>query len=201
MFLVRKSSKLQKKVLSLRVDDASGLLVSDFPVKESQYTFSLEGSGISFADLFRLVAFYCISRDVLPFTLRIPEAIAAAKTQTDLEEVAQLGAGFWDSTLGGRRRSLGSPSRVATQGSVQLRRQPEGQKAPPRDIAPRPRTPTARPSPAGRSASSTRSSCRCTAPSPPPPPPRPPPPPPAPDPGRPARPSPPATATAAVEAA
>lgn len=24
--------------------------------------FSLEGSGISFADLFRLVAFYCISR-------------------------------------------------------------------------------------------------------------------------------------------
>lgn len=24
--------------------------------------FSLEGSGISFADLFRLIAFYCISR-------------------------------------------------------------------------------------------------------------------------------------------
>ncbi|KAJ8365835.1 hypothetical protein SKAU_G00146660 [Synaphobranchus kaupii] len=130
MFLVRKSSKLQKKVLSLRVDDASGPLVCDFPVKESQYTFSLEGSGISFADLFRLVAFYCISRDVLPFTLRIPEAIAAAKTQTDLEEVAQLGSGFWGSPLCSRRKSSGSLSRTAVQGSVQLRRQPEGQRAP-----------------------------------------------------------------------
>uniref|UniRef100_A0AAZ3QBZ9 Ras and Rab interactor 2 n=1 Tax=Oncorhynchus tshawytscha TaxID=74940 RepID=A0AAZ3QBZ9_ONCTS len=96
VFLVRKSSSLQRKVLSLRVsdDDASGGVgVCDFPVRESQYTFSLEGSGISFADLFRLVAFYCISRDVLPFTLNLPEAIAASKTQKDLEEVAQLGAG------------------------------------------------------------------------------------------------------------
>lgn len=32
-------------------------------------------------------------RDVLPFTLKLPEAIASAKTQTELEEVAQLGAG------------------------------------------------------------------------------------------------------------
>uniref|UniRef100_A0A3P8XGG8 Ras and Rab interactor 2 n=1 Tax=Esox lucius TaxID=8010 RepID=A0A3P8XGG8_ESOLU len=94
VFLVRKSSTLQRKVLSLRVsgDDASGRsLVRDFPVRESQYTFSLDGSGISFADLFRLVAFYCISRDVLPFPLKLPEAIASAKTQKDLEEVAQLG--------------------------------------------------------------------------------------------------------------
>uniref|UniRef100_A0A8C7SRC0 Ras and Rab interactor 2 n=1 Tax=Oncorhynchus mykiss TaxID=8022 RepID=A0A8C7SRC0_ONCMY len=90
VFLVRKSSSLQRKVLSLRVsdDDASGGAgVCDFPVRESQYTFSLEGSGISFADLFRLVAFYCISRDVLPFTLNLPEAIAASKTQKDLDEV------------------------------------------------------------------------------------------------------------------
>ncbi|KAG9350537.1 hypothetical protein JZ751_026903 [Albula glossodonta] len=38
MFLVRKSSKLQKKVLSLRVDDEAGCPVRDFPVKESQYS-------------------------------------------------------------------------------------------------------------------------------------------------------------------
>ncbi|XP_036384179.1 ras and Rab interactor 2-like isoform X3 [Megalops cyprinoides] len=136
MFLVRKSSRLQKKVLSLRVDDVSEPPVSDFPIKESQYTFSLEGSGISFADLFRLVAFYCISRDVLPFTLRIPEAIAAAKTQTDLEEVAQLGAGFWDSALCRGKKSSVSPSHVPTQGGVQLRRQQEGQKSPPHESTP-----------------------------------------------------------------
>ncbi|XP_027129291.1 ras and Rab interactor 2 isoform X2 [Larimichthys crocea] len=95
-FVVRKSSSLQKKVISLRMDKDSAVPVKDFPVKESQYTFSLEGSGLSFADLFRLVAFCCISRDVLPFTLKLPEAIASARTSADLEEVAKLGAGFWE---------------------------------------------------------------------------------------------------------
>ncbi|XP_058241632.1 ras and Rab interactor 2 [Hemibagrus wyckioides] len=99
-FLVRRSSKLQKKVISLRMDtDSFPATVRDFPVTESQYTFSLEGSGISFADLFRLVAFCCISRDVLPFTLKLPEAISAAKTTSDLEEVAKLGIGFWETNL------------------------------------------------------------------------------------------------------
>uniref|UniRef100_A0A673NPB7 Ras and Rab interactor 2-like n=1 Tax=Sinocyclocheilus rhinocerous TaxID=307959 RepID=A0A673NPB7_9TELE len=103
-FVVRRCYKLQKKVISLRMDSDT-LIVQDFPVKESQYTFSLEGSGISFADLFRLVAFCCISRDVLPFTLKLPEAIAAAKTPKDLEEVAQLGRGFWNSELCNKRKS------------------------------------------------------------------------------------------------
>ncbi|XP_056147675.1 ras and Rab interactor 2 [Lampris incognitus] len=98
-FVVRKSASLQRKVISLRVDGDSASRVKDFPVKESQYTFSLEGSGLSFADLFRLVAFCCISRDVLPFTLKLPKAIASAKTSADLEEVTKLGAGFWESEL------------------------------------------------------------------------------------------------------
>ncbi|KAK0148066.1 Ras and Rab interactor 2 [Merluccius polli] len=107
-FVVRKSSSLQgRKVISLRMDSDSGTPIKDFPIKESQYTFSLEGSGLSFADLFRLVAFCCISRDVLPFTLKLPEAIATAKSPTDLEEVAKLGAGFWDSELYfGKKRTV-----------------------------------------------------------------------------------------------
>ncbi|XP_041640600.1 ras and Rab interactor 2-like isoform X2 [Cheilinus undulatus] len=112
VFLVRRSAPLQRKVLSVRIkEDQSGSPISHFSVRESQYTFSLEGSGISFADLFRLVAFYCISRDVLPFTLKLPEAIASAKTQKELEEVAQLGAGFWDSALGSQHRSPPRPRR------------------------------------------------------------------------------------------
>uniref|UniRef100_A0A4W4GSK6 Ras and Rab interactor 2 n=1 Tax=Electrophorus electricus TaxID=8005 RepID=A0A4W4GSK6_ELEEL len=108
-FLVRRSSKLQKKVISLRMDGENvPVLIRDFPIRESQYTFSLEGSGISFADLFRLVAFCCISRDVLPFTLKLPEAISAAKTSSDLEEVAKLGIRFWDSDLCHKRRSCES---------------------------------------------------------------------------------------------
>lgn len=37
--------------------------------------------------------FFISLRDILPFTLKLPEAIASAKTQKELEEVAQLGAG------------------------------------------------------------------------------------------------------------
>uniref|UniRef100_A0A4W6FA98 Ras and Rab interactor 2 n=1 Tax=Lates calcarifer TaxID=8187 RepID=A0A4W6FA98_LATCA len=112
-FIVRKSASLQKKVISLRMDKDSAVPVKDFPVKESQYTFSLEGSGLSFADLFRLVAFCCISRDVLPFTLKLPEAIASARTSADLDEVAKLGSGFWDSQLCHRRKGSVSLSGTA----------------------------------------------------------------------------------------
>ncbi|KAM8737959.1 ras and Rab interactor 2 isoform 1-T1 [Acanthopagrus schlegelii] len=112
-FIVRKSTSLQKKVISLRMDKDSAVPVKDFPVKESQYTFSLEGSGLSFADLFRLVAFCCISRDVLPFTLKLPEAIASAKTSADLEEVARLGAGVWDAQFCHRTEGSVSLSGIA----------------------------------------------------------------------------------------
>ncbi|XP_029449630.1 ras and Rab interactor 2 isoform X2 [Rhinatrema bivittatum] len=96
-FVVRKSAKLQKKVLSLRLPSESGSCLKEFTIKESSYTFSLEGSGISFADLFRLIAFYCISRDVLPFTLKLPHAISVARTEGELEDIAQLGINFWTS--------------------------------------------------------------------------------------------------------
>ncbi|XP_010834900.1 PREDICTED: ras and Rab interactor 2 [Bison bison bison] len=97
IFLVRKSTKMQKKVLCLRLPCEFGVPLKEFAIKESTYTFSLEGSGISFADLFRLIAFYCISRDVLPFTLKLPYAISTAKTEAQLEELAQLGLNFWSS--------------------------------------------------------------------------------------------------------
>lgn len=101
-FLVRKSTRMQKKVLSLRLPNDFASCLKEFAIKESTYTFSLEGSGISFADLFRLIAFYCISRDVLPFTLKLPHAIATATTETKLEEVAQLGLNFWNSPVNNR---------------------------------------------------------------------------------------------------
>ncbi|KAM4615435.1 ras and Rab interactor 2 [Polymixia lowei] len=134
MFVMRKSISLQRKVISLRMDRDSATPVKDFPVRESQYTFSLEGSGLSFADLFRLVAFCCISRDVLPFTLKLPEAIASAQTSADLEEVAKLGAGLWDSELCHRRKGSVSllsgttaPSRppLPTQRTVSTETTPE----------------------------------------------------------------------------
>ncbi|XP_039545166.1 ras and Rab interactor 2 isoform X2 [Pimephales promelas] len=101
VFLVWRSSVLQKKVLSFHTDGTSDSSVIHIPVKESHYSisaFSLEGSGISFADLFHLVAFYCISRDILPSTLKLPEEIHSAETLSELHEVAQQGAAFWESS-------------------------------------------------------------------------------------------------------
>ncbi|KAL2082893.1 hypothetical protein ACEWY4_020666 [Coilia grayii] len=135
-FMVRKSQKQQRKVISLRMEISSNHAVLDFLIKESQYTFSLEGSGISFADLFRLVAFCCISRDVLPFTLKLPEAIATAKSPADLEAVAKLGIGFWDSALSDRRKEAACEPQVVVEEPAQQRAvQPERQSAPPRDSA------------------------------------------------------------------
>uniref|UniRef100_A0A8B9GS90 Ras and Rab interactor 2 n=1 Tax=Astyanax mexicanus TaxID=7994 RepID=A0A8B9GS90_ASTMX len=59
--------------------------------------FALESSALSFPDLCRLVAFYCISRDVLPFPLELPEAIAQATNHTQLETISHLGLEFWSS--------------------------------------------------------------------------------------------------------
>ncbi|XP_056213656.1 ras and Rab interactor 2-like isoform X2 [Falco biarmicus] len=111
IFLVRKSARLQKKVLSLCLPSECGSCLKEFAIKESTYTFSLEGSGISFADLFRLVAFYCISRDVLPFTLKLPHAIAATKTEAELEEIAQLGLNFWSSPANSNTLDPSTPRR------------------------------------------------------------------------------------------
>ncbi|XP_051985710.1 ras and Rab interactor 2-like [Xyrauchen texanus] len=117
VFLLWRSSVLQKKVLSCHTDDASDSAMIHIPLKESQYTFSLEGSGISFADLFHLVAFYCISRDILPSTLKLPEAIRSAETLSDLHEVAQLGAAFWISSLNKDQGALSVPDKTLFQDS------------------------------------------------------------------------------------
>ncbi|XP_043097424.1 ras and Rab interactor 2 isoform X2 [Puntigrus tetrazona] len=115
VFLVWKSSILQRKVLSFHMDATSDSSIIHIPVKENQYTFSLDGSGISFADLFRLVAFYCISRDILPFPLKLPEAIQSASTLSDLHEVAQQGAAFWESSLNKQLETTSAPDSSVVQ--------------------------------------------------------------------------------------
>ncbi|XP_037666875.1 ras and Rab interactor 2 isoform X2 [Choloepus didactylus] len=118
IFLVRKSTKMQKKVLSLRLPCEFGAPLKEFAIKESTYTFSLEGSGISFADLFRLIAFYCISRDVLPFTLKLPYAISTAKTEAQLEELAQLGLNFWSAPADNKPSNPPPPHRPLSSAGV-----------------------------------------------------------------------------------
>ncbi|XP_037615580.1 ras and Rab interactor 3 [Sebastes umbrosus] len=95
-FLVRKCSSSQRKVLCLRVTaDKSASSVKECFICEEDSTFALDSSALTFPDLCRLVAFYCISRDVLPFPLQLPEAIAKATTHRQLEAISHMGQDFW----------------------------------------------------------------------------------------------------------
>ncbi|CAI5669321.1 unnamed protein product [Oreochromis niloticus] len=97
-FLVRKCSSTQRKVLCLRVTaDRSASSVKECFICEEDSTFALESSALSFPDLCRLVAFYCISRDVLPLPLQLPDAIARASTHRQLEAISHMGQDFWSS--------------------------------------------------------------------------------------------------------
>uniref|UniRef100_A0A663DXB5 Ras and Rab interactor 3 n=1 Tax=Aquila chrysaetos chrysaetos TaxID=223781 RepID=A0A663DXB5_AQUCH len=95
------------------------------PVADCLFCFSsvmyLEGSVLVFEDIFKLVAFYCVSRDLLPFTLKLPQAILEASSFQDLEIISSLGIDFWDSSLNHRRRGeeLSHPAKDSAFSTVQ----------------------------------------------------------------------------------
>uniref|UniRef100_A0ABM5FBB3 Ras and Rab interactor 3 n=1 Tax=Pogona vitticeps TaxID=103695 RepID=A0ABM5FBB3_9SAUR len=105
IFMVRKEEKMENLFLSVHNPshtEASEVL--EYTIKKEKSLLYLEGSLLVFEDIFRLVAFYCVSRDLLPFTLRLPQAILEARSVTDLEIISSLGIGFWDSSLNQKRR-------------------------------------------------------------------------------------------------
>ncbi|KAG7272019.1 hypothetical protein CRUP_004178, partial [Coryphaenoides rupestris] len=91
--------------LQLSINPATALHIlqreppGQFGIREQHSTFCLESSAISFPDLPRLIAFYCVSRDVLPFPLELPEAIAKATSHKQLESISHMGIEFWSSQL------------------------------------------------------------------------------------------------------
>ncbi|XP_040006134.1 ras and Rab interactor 2-like [Xiphias gladius] len=99
-FLVRKSRTSHRNVLCVRLaDDSVPSFVHQFGIREEHCTLSVETSAISFPDLPRLISFYCVSRDVLPFPLELPEAIAKATSHKELESISHMGIEFWSSHL------------------------------------------------------------------------------------------------------
>ncbi|XP_025725227.1 ras and Rab interactor 3 [Callorhinus ursinus] len=110
-FLVRRDSGLKHLVLCVHFPSLNegSSEVLEYTVKEEKSILYLEGSVLVFEDIFRLIAFYCVSRDLLPFTLRLPQAILEASSFTDLETISNLGLGFWDSSLNPWRGG-GSPT-------------------------------------------------------------------------------------------
>ncbi|KAL9850592.1 ras and Rab interactor 3 isoform 1-T1 [Geothlypis trichas] len=107
IFLVRKEGNVSNMVLAVRLpvqNEAPAVL--EYNIKEEKSILYLEGSVLVFEDVFKLVAFYCVSRDLLPFTLKLPQAILEASSFQDLEIISSLGIDFWDSYLNHRRQDL-----------------------------------------------------------------------------------------------
>uniref|UniRef100_F6T5Y0 Ras and Rab interactor 3 n=1 Tax=Ornithorhynchus anatinus TaxID=9258 RepID=F6T5Y0_ORNAN len=105
IFLVWRDGNLKNMILLVHFpssNDASDIL--EYNIKEEKSILYLEGSVLVFEDVFKLIAFYCVSRDLLPYTLRLPQAILEANSFKDLETISNLGIGFWDSSLNHRRR-------------------------------------------------------------------------------------------------
>lgn len=110
-FLVRRDGSLKHLVLCVHFPSPkeSSPKVLQYAIKEEKSILYLEGSVLVFEDIFRLIAFYCVSRDLLPFPLRLPQAILEASSFADLKTISNLGLGFWDSSLNSRRAG-GSPA-------------------------------------------------------------------------------------------
>ncbi|KFQ16323.1 Ras and Rab interactor 3, partial [Leptosomus discolor] len=122
IFLVRKEGTVNNMVLAVRLpvqNEAPGVL--EYNIKEEKSILYLEGSVLVFEDVFKLVAFYCVSRDLLPFTLKLPQAILEASSFQDLEIISGLGLDFWDSSLNHRRRGeeLSHPAKDSASSTVQ----------------------------------------------------------------------------------
>uniref|UniRef100_G3TNZ6 Ras and Rab interactor 3 n=1 Tax=Loxodonta africana TaxID=9785 RepID=G3TNZ6_LOXAF len=94
-FLVRKDGSLKHLVLCVHVPSRNegSSEVLEYTIREERSILYLEGSVLVFEDIFKLIAFYCVSRDLLPFTLRLPQAILEARSFTDLETISNLGLG------------------------------------------------------------------------------------------------------------
>ncbi|XP_063146322.1 ras and Rab interactor 3 [Candoia aspera] len=100
IFMVRKNETLKNLFLLVHFPaQEEGCDILEYKIKEEKSLLYLEGSLLVFEDIFKLVAFYCVSRDLLPFTLRLPQAILEANSATELETISGLGIGFWGSSL------------------------------------------------------------------------------------------------------
>ncbi|KAK1793074.1 hypothetical protein P4O66_011481 [Electrophorus voltai] len=117
IFIVRRNIDQKLMVLSVRIPDQQGEpQVQELHVKEEKALLYLEGSVLVFDNIFKLIAFYCVSRDILPFTLKLPEAIIQATKYEDMEVISTLGLEFWSSMLNSHFADFSSKA-VASRGT------------------------------------------------------------------------------------
>ncbi|XP_058606273.1 LOW QUALITY PROTEIN: ras and Rab interactor 3 [Onychostoma macrolepis] len=100
IFLVRRDASQKTMILAVRLPDQLGEPhVKELPIKEEKSLLYLEGSVLVFENIFKLIAFYCVSRDILPFPLKLPQVIQKVAKYEDMEVISSLGSEFWNSAL------------------------------------------------------------------------------------------------------
>ncbi|XP_072221290.1 ras and Rab interactor 3 [Leuresthes tenuis] len=105
MFLVHSSGE-KASMVSLRLaDEGEAPLVRHLTVKQHKTFVHLEGSSLVFDDIFKLITFYCASRDILTVQLKLPQAVTMATKREELEVISALGAEFWMSDLNQRPKN------------------------------------------------------------------------------------------------
>ncbi|KAM6912800.1 ras and Rab interactor 3 [Xenentodon cancila] len=98
-FLVN-STEEKTTMISVRLPDHQGpLLVQNLLVKQHKSFVHLEGSSLVFDDIFKLVSFYCSSRDILTVPLKLPRSVTMTTHREDLEAISTMGPDFWTSDL------------------------------------------------------------------------------------------------------
>ncbi|XP_041669023.1 ras and Rab interactor 3 isoform X2 [Cheilinus undulatus] len=98
-FLVH-STESEGVKLSVRLPDEDETpLLHNLQVKQHKAFLHLEGSSLVFDDIFKLISFYCVSRDILAVSLRLPQAITTATNKEELEVISAMGADFWTSDV------------------------------------------------------------------------------------------------------
>ncbi|XP_059376590.1 ras and Rab interactor 3 [Carassius carassius] len=100
IFLVRRDASQKTMILAVHLPDQLGEPhVKELPIKEEKSLLYLEGSVLVFENIFKLIAFYCVSRDILPFPLKLPQVIQKVAKYEDMEVISSLGSEFWNSAL------------------------------------------------------------------------------------------------------
>ncbi|XP_043998037.1 ras and Rab interactor 3 isoform X2 [Gambusia affinis] len=90
-------------MISVRLPDEGGAPAVRGVAVQQHHTFvHLEGSSLLFDDVFKLISFYCTSRDILAMPLKLPLSVAVATREEDLEVLSALGKDFWMSDLNQR---------------------------------------------------------------------------------------------------
>ncbi|XP_049596336.1 ras and Rab interactor 3 [Syngnathus scovelli] len=99
VFLVQ-SSEEQCMTLSVRLPDEQEVVpIRDLEVKQHKTFLHLDGSALLFDDIYKLVSFYCVSRDILAAPLKLPQGISMATEKEELEIISAMGADFWTSDM------------------------------------------------------------------------------------------------------